>query len=55
MKKDGLLNVTTWAYDGAELCELVRTFPLDKISIDYDKNSIGLFHDNELSILKNAT
>ena len=37
MKKVVLLNVTTRAYDGAEVCELVGTFPLDKISVEYDK------------------
>ena len=57
MKKDGLFNVTMGPYDGAEVCELVGTFPLDKISVEYDKNSIGLYHDNdnELSIFKNIT
>ena len=48
MKKDGLFNVTMGAYDGAEVCELVGTFSLDKISVEYDKNSIGLYHDNGL-------
>ena len=36
------------AYDGAEVCELVGTFQLGKISVEYDKNSIGLYHDNGL-------
>ena len=55
MKKDGLLNVTMGAYDGTEVCELVGTFPLDKVSVEYDKNSMGLHHDNGLSIIKNST
>ena len=42
------------AYDGAEACELVGTFPLDKISVEYEKNSIGLYHDNRLSMFKNS-
>ena len=54
MKKDALFNVTMGAYDGAEVCECVGTFPLDNISVEYDKNSIGLFHDNR-SIFKNST
>ena len=54
MKKDGLFNVTMGPYNGAEVCELVGTFPLDKISVEYDKNSIGLYHDNGLSIFKNS-
>ena len=50
MKKDGLLNVTIWAYDEAEVCELVGMFSLDKIVkyVKYDKNSIGLYHGNGL-------
>ena len=48
MKKDGLFNVTMGAYNEAEVCELVGTFSLDKISAEYDKNSIGLYHDNGL-------
>ena len=55
MKKDGLFNVTMGAYDGAEVCELVGTFSLDKISVEYDKNGIGLYHENGLSIFKNST
>ena len=30
------------------------TFPLDNISAGYDKNSIGLYHDNR-SIFKKST
>ena len=55
MKKGGLFNVTMGVYDGAEVCELVGTFPLDKVNVEYDKNSIGLYHDNGLSIFKNST
>ena len=55
MKKDGLFHVTMGDYDGAEVCELVGTFSLDKISVKYDKNSISLYHDNRLSVFKNST
>ena len=55
MKKDGLFNVTMRAYDGAEACELVGTFLLDKISEKYDKNSIGLYRDDGLSLFKNKS
>ena len=44
-----------WASDGAEVCELLRIFSFDKISLKYDKNSIGLYHDNGLSVFKNST
>ena len=53
MKKDGLFDVTMGAYDGAEVCELVGTFLLDKISEKNEKNSIGLYRDDGLSVFKN--
>ena len=52
MKKDGLFDVTMGAYDGAEVCELVGTFLLDKISEKYGKNSISLYRDDGLSVFK---
>ena len=55
MKKDGLFDVTMGAYDGAEVCELVETLLLDKISLKYNKNSIGLYRNNCLSVFKNST
>ena len=50
MKKDGLFDVTMRAYDGAEVRELVGTFLLDKICEKYEKNSIGLYRDDGLSV-----
>ena len=38
MKKDGLFDVTMGAYNGAEVCEFVGTFLLDKIREKYNKN-----------------
>ena len=55
MKKDGLFDVTMGAYDGVEVCELVGTFLLDKISVKYDKNSIDLYRSNGLSVFENST
>ena len=55
MKKDGLFDVTMGAYDRAEVCELVGTFLLDKISEKYEKNSIGLYCDDGLSVFKNKS
>ena len=54
MKKDGLFDVKMGPYDGAEISELVGTFLLDKISVQYDKNSIVLYRDNGLSVFKNS-
>ena len=53
MKKNVLFDVTMGAYDDAEVCELDGTFLLDKISKKYDKNSIGLYRDDGLSVFKN--
>ena len=55
MKKDGLFDVTVGAYDGAEVCELVGTFLLDKVSEKYEKYSIGLYRDDGLSVFKNKS
>ena len=55
MKKDGLSDVATGAYGGAEVCGLVGTFLLDKISKKYDQNSIDLYHDDRLSLFKNKS
>ena len=43
------------AYDGAEVCELVGTFLLYKLSLKYNKNKIGLYHDDGLAIFKNIS
>ena len=37
-------------YDGAEICELVGIFILNKLSNIVDKNSIGLYRDDSLGI-----
>ena len=55
MKKDsGLFDVTIGAYNGAEVCELVRTFLLYQISIKYNKNKVDLYRDDGLAIFKNV-
>ena len=56
MKKDsGLFDVTMGAYDGAEVCQLVGTFLLYKLSLKYNKNKIGLYRDDGLAIFKNIS
>ena len=55
MKKDDLFDVKMGVHDGAEVCEVVGTFLLDKNSVKYDKNSIGLYLDNGLSVFKNKS
>ena len=43
------------AYDGAEVCELVGTFLLEKISEICNKSNIGLYRDDGLSIFRNKS
>ena len=56
VKKDsGLFDVSMGAYNGAEVCELVGTFLLYKLSLKYNKNDIGLYRDDGLAIFKNIS
>ena len=41
-KRGHLFDVAMGAYDGAEICELVGTFLLEKIRKICDKGDIGL-------------
>ena len=43
------------SYDGAEVCELVGTFLVNKISEKYDKDTIGLYREDRLSVFKNKS
>ena len=42
-------------YDGAEVCELVGTFLLEKICGIYNKSNIGLYRDDGLSSFRNKS
>ena len=55
IKKDsnGYFDVTMWSYDGAEVCELVGLFILQKLSKKFDKDKIGLYRNDVLSVFKN--
>ena len=56
MKKDSrLFIVMMGTYDGAEVCELVETFLLHKLSMKYNKNNIALYRDDGLAIFKNIS
>ena len=53
MKREGnLFDITIGAYDGAEVCELVRIFMLNKISEKYNKNDVGIYRDDCLVVFK---
>ena len=56
MKKgSGLFDVTMGAYDTVEVCKLVGTFPLYKLSLKYNKNNVGLYRNDGLAIFKNIS
>ena len=54
-KQSGLFDVTMGAYDGAEVCELVRTYMLSLISEKYNKKDFGLYRDDGLGVVKNKS
>ena len=43
-------DVRVGCYEGAEICELVGIFTLNKVSNIIDKNSIGLYRDDGLGL-----
>ena len=56
MNKDsGLFDATMGAYDVSEVCELVGTYLLYKLSMKHNKNNIGLYRNNGLAIFKNIS
>ena len=48
-------DVPIGCYDGAEVCELVGSYLLKKVSNLVDKKSIGLYRDDELAILQDLS
>ena len=52
-KKEGdLFDVTMGSFDGAEICELVGLYLLDKLSHLTGKDNIGLYRDDGLSAIR---
>ena len=49
-----LFDVTVGSYDGAEICELVRLYLLNRLSTVIDKSSVGLFRDDGLAEINNT-
>ena len=47
---DSDFDVLMGCYDGAEICELMGIFILNKLSNVIDKNSIGLYRDDGLGV-----
>ena len=42
------------AYDGAENCAILGLFLSNNLTNKFDKNSVGLYRDDGLAILKNV-
>ena len=56
IKNDGsLFDVTMGLYDGDEVCKLVGLFMLNLIALLVGKNNVGLYRDDGLAILENAS
>ena len=52
--KDGLFDVSMGSFDGAEICELVGAFLLNKLAESIDKDSIGLYRDDGLAVIRGS-
>jgi hypothetical protein len=57
MKKDNAnaFDVPMGAYDGAEICELVGLYILNILNQELCTDSIGLYRDDGLAVLKNVS
>ena len=47
---ESLFDVAMGSYDGAEICELVGLYILNKISAIFGKNRVGLYRDDGLAL-----
>ena len=54
-KTNESFDVTMGAYDGAEICELIGLYLLSIISNSYNKDDIGLYRDDGLSVFQNIS
>ena len=54
-RKEGIFDVTMGSFDGAEVCQLVGVYLLNELSRLVDKAAIGLYRDDGLGVLENAT
>ena len=50
-----MFDVTMGSFDGAEVCELIGLFLLNNLSEKYGKNNVGLYGDDGLVLLRNAS
>ena len=52
---DSLFDVTMGSFDGAEICELVGLFILNKLSNIIPTKDLGLYRDDGLAVLRNKS
>ena len=50
-----MFDVTMGSFDGAEVCELIGLFLLNNLSEKYGKNNVGLYRDDGMVLLRNAS
>ena len=50
-----LFDVTMGSYNGAEVCELVGLYILNRLSEKYDKESTGFYRDDGLAVFSNIS
>ena len=49
-----MFDVAMGSHDGAEICEFVGLYLLDKLSTIIKKDSVGLYRDDGLAVIENA-
>ena len=54
-KREDLFDVAMGAYDGVEVCELVGTFLLEKVSEICNEGDIGWYTDDGLAVFRNKS
>ena len=54
-KGDDLFDVTMGSFDGAEVCELVGLYLLDRLSTLIDKRNVGLYRDDGLAAIRGSS
>ena len=56
VKKSGAeFDVTMGSFDGAEVCKLVSLYLLHHLAKIFGKEAVGLYQDDGLAILRNAS
>ena len=48
-----MFDATMGSYDGAEICELVGLYIMDKLKARFKNNNVGLYRDDGLAAFKN--